>query len=220
MGQFSGTIANSEVWNGTDGKRYGDTVITVVSGLPRSGTSLMMQMFRAGGAEILADEIRTADADNPRGYFEYEMVKYLHRSNTFLEQAVGKVMKVVSLQLFYLPEHYTYNVIFMRRDLKEILASQKKMLARQRQADSEVEDLIMVDKLRTHLSKVLLWLEDRDNIRTLSVSFRDVLHDPWGQASRINRYYCNGLDPNAMARVVDYSLYRQKSSLPTTAKRK
>src|SRR3990167_393038 len=99
-------------------------MIVIVSGLPRSGTSLMMQMLRAGGMSLLIDDQRPADADNPHGYWEYEPVKRLQHDNSWLPQAEGKAVKVVSALLQYLPPRHTYKIIVMHRPMQEVLASQ------------------------------------------------------------------------------------------------
>ena len=104
--------------------------VTVVSGLPRSGTSLMMQMLAAGGVELLIDQIRRADADNPRGYFELEAVKRTRQDASWLDDAAGKAVKVIHLLLRDLPDDREYRVVMMSRDLDEVLASQQAMLAR------------------------------------------------------------------------------------------
>src|SRR5262249_30630691 len=102
--------------------------IIIVSGLPRSGTSLMMQMLDGGGVPVLTDNIRAADTDNPRGYYEFEPVKATKRDATWLPAARGKAVKMVSQLLYHLPPGETYRVLFLERDLEEVLASQEKML--------------------------------------------------------------------------------------------
>jgi hypothetical protein len=105
--------------------------IVVVSGLPRSGTSMMMKMLEAGGIPVLTDYEREADEDNPKGYFEFERVKNLKDGDdAWLPQAKGKVVKVIAALLTDLPSSYEYEVIFMRRAMPEILASQRQMLIR------------------------------------------------------------------------------------------
>ena len=104
--------------------------IVVVSGLPRSGTSMMMQMLEAGGMEVMTDGLRAADEDNLKGYFEYETVKALHTDRNWLPEARGKAVKIISELLKYLPETQTYRIIFLRRALEEVLASQDRMLVR------------------------------------------------------------------------------------------
>src|SRR5438270_5105425 len=104
--------------------------IIIVSGLPRSGTSLMMQMLDQGGVEVLTDNIRTADTDNPRGYYEFEKVKKIKQDASWLPQTRGKAFKMVSQLLYDLPASEQYLIIFMERDLDEMLLSQEKMLER------------------------------------------------------------------------------------------
>ena len=109
------------------GKENGSAVV-VVSGLPRSGTSLMMQMLEAGGVPILTDGERACDADNPKGYYEYEPVKALQNGDSdWLDKAEGKAVKVISFLLRHLPQKHRYRVVFMNRNLDEVLASQEKM---------------------------------------------------------------------------------------------
>src|SRR5437899_574640 len=114
--------------------------VTIVSGLPRSGTSMMMKMLEAGGMEPLTDHVRTADEDNPKGYYEFERVKDLEKDQTWLEDAKGRYVKVISMLLKHLPAGYTYKVIFMRRTMEEILASQRKMLVRRGESPDRVAD--------------------------------------------------------------------------------
>jgi hypothetical protein len=104
--------------------------IIVVSGLPRSGTSVMMQMLDNGGIPVVTDNIRTADTDNPRGYYEYEQVKKIREDAAWVPATRGKAFKMVSQLLYDLPAQEQYHVIFMERDLDEMLASQEKMLQR------------------------------------------------------------------------------------------
>lgn len=135
-------------------------IITVVSGLPRSGTSMMMKMLQAGGMELLVDDIRTADEDNPKGYFEYEKVKRLHKDSSWIGDARGKTLKVISLQLFQLPSRYQYRVVFMQRTLEEIIQSQNAMLKRlgRKAAAEDQETRILFAK---HLAKVTSWLAQK-----------------------------------------------------------
>ena len=107
-----------------------DQEIIVVSGLPRSGTSLMMQMLAAGGVEVVTDHVRTADTDNPRGYYEFELVKKIKQDASWLPEARGKAVKMVSQLLYDLPAGEKYRIIFLERDLDEVLVSQEKMLER------------------------------------------------------------------------------------------
>ena len=117
-----------------------DQVVTIVSGLPRSGTSLMMRMLESGGIPVLIDGVRDADEDNPQGYYEYEPVKKTKEDTTWLQQASGKAVKMVYQLLYDLPPHYQYRVVFMRRRMSEVLASQKIMLNRRGKTDTSIAD--------------------------------------------------------------------------------
>jgi hypothetical protein len=192
--------------------RFGRPVV-VVSGLPRSGTSMAMKMLDAGGLEVVTDDIRTADVDNPKGYFEDERVKDLAEMSdgekTWVRNARGKVIKVVSSLLQYLPGDNNYRVVFMRRHLQEVLASQAKMLER-RDESSETSDEDMLAMFESHLDKVRFQLRFRDHFEVLYVDYRGVLEDPVGQAERINEFLGGGLDVGKMVEVVDPELYRNR----------
>ena len=110
---------------GTDNK-----FITIVSGLPRSGTSMMMRMLEAGGMPVITDNLRTADDDNPRGYFEFEPAKKTKDDPSWLNAAEGKAVKMIYKLLYDLPDRLEYRVLIMRRNMQEVLTSQRKMLDR------------------------------------------------------------------------------------------
>lgn len=186
-------------------------VVTVVSGLPRSGTSMMMKMLEAGGIPPLTDEIREADSDNPRGYYEFERVKKLDKGDTaWLEEAQGKAIKVISALLKHLPRDYDYKVIFMRRKMNEILASQRRMLIRRGEATDQVGDEKMGNLLDRHLDEIETWLAEQPNIDVLYVSYNQILENRVEAAERINRFFDEALDVENMVHVVDRSLYRQR----------
>jgi hypothetical protein len=166
-------------------------IITIVSGLPRSGTSMMMRMLQAGGMEILTDNIRKADTDNPRGYFEFEKVKKIKADDSWLEDAKGKAVKMVSRLLYDLPAGMDYNIIFLERSMQEVLASQRIMLKRQGQTDGGVEDEKMGKLFEKHLAEVTKWLQDQQNMDSLYISYNDVLANPRRHAARINRFLDN-----------------------------
>ena len=187
-------------------------VITIVSGLPRSGTSLMMQMLEAGGLPILKDGIRAADADNPKGYYEFERVKQVAQDQAWLEHARGKGVKMVSALLLDLPGTYTYRVVFMRRKMEEILASQKTMLQRSGKRTDAVSDETMAALFRKHLSQVEKWLSEQPNVQVLYVSYNEMIADPIKEIERIGQFLGNELDTDKMASVIDRTLYRQRSA--------
>lgn len=185
------------------------TTITVVSGLPRSGTSLMMQMLEAGGLPILTDNLRTADPDNPKGYYELERVKQLERDASWIPSAMGKVIKVVSPLLRHLPADHSYKVVFMQRDLAEVLASQRQMLERRGRAAPN-DDEAMAATFRRHLADVEAWLAQHPNIQVLHVVYAAVLELPAVEIERVNEFLGGGLDTAAMAQVIDRALHRQQ----------
>jgi hypothetical protein len=184
--------------------------ITVVSGLPRSGTSMMMKMLEAGGLTPLTDHQRVADDDNPRGYFEDERVKRLARDASWVGEARGKVVKVVSPLLRHLPPQYRYRVVFVRRDMAEVLASQRQMLIRRGERADALGDDTMAEAFRKHLAAVETWLAQQPNIDVLYVTYHEVVEAPARHAEQISRFLGNGLDTGRMATAVDGALYRQK----------
>lgn len=193
--------------------RYGKPVI-VVSGLPRSGTSMAMRMLEAGGVPIVTDELRGADEDNPHGYFELESVKDLDKKGedpVWLSQAHGKAVKIVSALLEHLPATHNYKVLFMHRDLQEVLASQSKMLTH-RGEDSEATDRQLRQAYESHLRKVRVLLRLRPQFDAAEISYADVVANPRREAERIGRFLGDRLDVRRMAEAVDENLYRNRFS--------
>lgn len=194
-------------------KRYGPPIV-VVSGLPRSGTSMMMKMLAAGGLEIVTDEIRTADEDNPKGYFEFEQVKELDKGGDkgWMKDCRGKVVKIISFLLKHLPEDNFYKVIFMRRSFEELIASQNKMLTRRGEPTDEAGDERMIQLYEKHLRKVDVMLADRSNFESLQVSYKAALDEPRAHAERVSSFLRRKLDLDGMAAVVDPELYRNRKA--------
>jgi hypothetical protein len=182
--------------------------IVVVSGLPRSGTSLAMSMLRAGGLEVVSDGVRPADESNPRGYHEDERVKTLDRETdkSWLEGARGKAIKIISFLLRDLPETNQYRVIFMHRNMDEVIASQRKMLG---EVDSTT-DQRLARGYEEHLSTVKHLLARRPCFAILDVRYEDVVARPLEQSERIARFVGTGLDVSRMAAAVDPALYRNR----------
>src|SRR5512143_581599 len=159
--------------------------VIVVSGLPRSGTSMMMKMLAEGGVQALTDSIRTADEDNPNGYFELEVVKQLAEGQKeWLANADRKLVKVISALLEHLPPEHHYKVLFMERQIPEILASQRKMLAR-RNETSNVSDADMEAQFREHLKAIKYWLARQPNMDVLYVDYNRMMADPDSYLSKI-----------------------------------
>ena len=186
-------------------------MITIVSGLPRSGTSLMMQMLAAGGMPILSDGERQADVDNPRGYLEWERIKQLPKDPACITEAEGKAVKVISLLLLSLPEGHEYRVIFMQRPLAEVLASQEVMLHHRGTAKAGADAAVIGAAFEKNLRAVNAWLDSKSYARTLRISYHDVLHDAAGIGRKLSQFLGISLDVEAMTRQVDASLYRNRS---------
>ena len=185
-------------------------VITIVSGLPRSGTSMMMKMIEAGGIPVLVDNIRTADEDNPRGYYEFERVKQIESDKAWLPEAKGKVVKMISELLKHLPPDYKYKIVFMRRKIEETLASQKQMLIRRGEPTDKVSDDKMTELFRKHLVRLSEWIEKQPNIEILYANYSEVMANPAEEAKKINDFLGGGMNLEAMAGVADPKLYRQR----------
>jgi hypothetical protein len=185
-------------------------MITVVSGLPRSGTSLMMKILEAGGKTVLTDNLTSADEDNLKGYYEDERVKALHKDNAWISESESQVVKVISYLLKYLPEGHEYKVIFMERNIPEVLASQKKMMQRRGEPIDDVPDEVMTVIFQKHLDETIDWLGQQRNMQTLFISYNDSLDAPKATVEKVNSFLGGGMDIEKMIQVVDPSLYRQR----------
>ncbi|MBN1874030.1 MAG: sulfotransferase [Anaerolineae bacterium] len=186
--------------------------VVIVSGLPRSGTSMMMKMLEAGGLEVLTDHIRTPNEDNPKGYYEFERVKKLPDGDVaWLPEAQGRVVKIISALLKHLPQTHTYKVLFMRRRMSEILASQQQMLVRRGEATDKVSDEEMTRLFEKHLQEVFAWMAQQSNLTYLDVDYNAMLADPRPQVAQIQAFLGLALDTQAMLAVVDPELYRQRA---------
>jgi hypothetical protein len=185
-------------------------MITIVSGLPRSGTSLMMQMLAAGGLSVLSDGERKADTDNPRGYLEWERIKQLPKEPALIAEAEGKVVKVISQLLLSLPDGHEYRVIFMQRPLPEVLKSQDEMLRRRGTFEANVDSSPLEEAFQRHLIEVNRWLNGESNVQVLRVHYHRTLREPKAAAEAVAEFLKLPLDIEAMTREVDQSLYRNR----------
>jgi hypothetical protein len=193
-------------------RRYG-TPVYVVSGLPRSGTSMMMRMLEAGGIAPFTDGERTADIDNPEGYYELERVKNLENDpdRGWVREARGRALKVISLLLRQLPDDNAYRIVYMRRNLDEVLRSQDKMLDRLGNPAAPGGDLeAMKEAYRNDIVRTRLLCRKRRNFALIEVQYRATVEDPARTARRVNEFLGGGLDEAAMGRAVDESLYRTR----------
>ena len=186
--------------------------IIVVSGLPRSGTSMMMRMLDEGGTEPLTDGIRKSDEDNPRGYYEVELVKTLKKQydKSWLDAAQGKVIKVISSLLKDLPVEYQYDVVFMNRSIDEVIASQNKMIARRGEV-AESNDQQMRQLYQQHLQSIKAWIRKQQNFRLLEVSYNEIMQRPREEAQRVRDFLGLPLDVEKMSEAVDDQLYRNRA---------
>ncbi len=172
---------------------------------------MMMKMLEAGGLPPFTDKLRTADDDNPKGYYEFERVKKLDEGDiAWLSEAQGKAVKVISALLTYLPPTYTYRVIFMHRAMSEILASQKKMLVHRQEDADDVSDEEMAGLYTEHLRQVDSWINSRPNIKRIDINFNEILKNPGPQIETINTFLDWCLDTGKVEAIIDPSLYRQK----------
>jgi hypothetical protein len=186
--------------------------VAIVSGLPRSGTSMMMRMLDAGGIPVFTDNDRIADADNPNGYFEFEPIKKLNEDASWVGDAVGHALKAIYLLLYQLPPEYRYRIVFMRRDLKEVIASQDTMLRRSGAATGTMDPAILARHFETQLRQVDAWLRQQPNMTVLDVGYAEVVREPLATAERVATFLGGSLDVGKMAESVDPALYRQRAT--------
>jgi Sulfotransferase family len=185
--------------------------VIVVSGLPRSGTSMAMQMLAAAHIPVVSDGVREPGEDNPRGYFEDERVKALYKDGqdrSWLVEARGKAIKIISFLLSYLPDSNRYKIIFMRRELPEVIASQRKMLERREEPTQDDERLF--ELWESHLAGVEELMSSAPNIEFIDVAYKDVVDNAAAQAHRIRDFLEMDLDVEKMAAAVDRKLYRNR----------
>jgi hypothetical protein len=192
------------------GKRQSPVII--VSGLPRSGTSMMMRILEKGGVPALVDGIRTPNDDNPKGYYEFERVKKLPEGDiAWLRDAPGKAVKIIAALLAHLPNAYTYRVLFMRRKMDEILASQRRMLERRGEDPDTIDDAEMSRLFEAHVAQVHRWMDQQSHVTYLDVDYNEVLADPVLCLAQVDDFLELSLDLEAMTAVVDPTLYRQRA---------
>ena len=187
--------------------------LVIVSGLPRSGTSMMMQMLEAGGLEIFTDKKRSADESNPKGYYEHEDVKSLKRNKSFLKDSKGKVVKVSAQLLPSLPMKYRYQIVFMERNVLEVVASQQKMLIREgKKTKEDVVPVLLVQQYEETLKKTKKWADIHPNVNIHFVDYSSVIKEPFMQSMLINDFLNKSLEVDKMAASVEKKLYREKIS--------
>jgi hypothetical protein len=187
--------------------------IVVVSGLPRSGTSMLMKMLEAGGLPIMTDAERSADIDNPKGYFEYERIKDLEKETdkSYVREGRGKAVKVISFLIKDLPDDNDYRVIFLRRDLDEVLTSQSKMIDRLGTKDTSADREAMKEAYRNDIVRTRLLCKNRPNFELIEIHYKATIETPAETARKVNAFLGGRLDEAAMHEAVDASLYRNRA---------
>jgi len=185
--------------------------ITIVSGLPRSGTSMMMRMLEAGGIPALTDELRTPDDDNPNGYYEFEDVKSIEGNADWIDDAQGYSVKMVYSLLKHLPADRDYRIVFMRRDVSEILKSQKQMLERNG-IETDIPDVTMKALFERELQQFYAWLPSQTHLNLINISYNELLCRPETTVDLINRHFEKSLNVAAMTALVDPTLYRHRAA--------
>lgn len=193
-------------------RRYGEPVY-VVSGLPRSGTSMMMRMLEAGGVRVFTDGERRADVDNPEGYFEFERAKHLEKEpdKSWVRGARGHALKVISFLLRHLPEDNAYRIVYMRRHLDEVLKSQDKMLDRLGNAAPGADLEAMKEAYRNDIVAARLFARKQPYMELIEVDYRATVDDPAAAARLVSGFLNLPLDEAAMAAAVKASLYRNRA---------
>jgi hypothetical protein len=186
-------------------------VVTIVAGLPRSGTSMMMQMLAAGGLEPYTDHQRALDESNPRGYFEHENATWLYRDASWISETRGKVVKIVAHLLPHLPAGDQYRIVFLHRQLDEVVASQRAMLARLGRPGGKLDSRVLARTYTRQLVQVQTWLQRSPDVQVLPVNYADALRDPAATSVRLARFLGPPFDESAAAMAVDGSLRRQAS---------
>ena len=210
LSQFQGkesTDIPNEVYDKILVEQMKGTVI-IVSGLPRSGTSMMMQILDAGGLTILTDEARKADDNNPKGYYELEKVKKLTQKNDWLPEADGKVIKVIAHLLKFLPNNIDFKIVFMQRDIYEVVASQQKMLGKK----DDAFPVAIATAFENELKKVDVWQKKEPNVELLYMNYTDIIANPFEEIEKVNEFLNYQLDMENAIKAVDPDLYRNKKA--------
>ena len=183
--------------------------IVIVSGIPRSGTSMVMRMLECGGMAVLTDQMRAADEDNPKGYYEFEPVKRTKDDASWLDQGGGHVVKIVYRLLHDLPTDRPYRVVMMRRRMQEVIASQTAMLERTGRQGAALPAEKLGQIFEQQMAATMKYLAEHDCFEVIELNYNDVMKDAAAQAAKLNQFLGGGLDEQAMVSVVEPGLYRQ-----------
>ena len=185
--------------------------VTIVSGLPRSGTSMMMRMLEAGGVPPVVDGERKANADNPMGYYEFEPVKALKEDSSWVADSTGQAVKVIYKLVYDLPNNVPYRIVFMQRDIEEVLSSQEKMMRRDGLDPDTIGRDLLFNLFQTDVMDFRRWAEVQGNIQIMYADYRRMIDEPEEMSRHIAEFLGQDLDIQAMASVVDPDLYRNRA---------
>lgn len=185
--------------------------VTIVSGLPRSGTSMMMRMLEAGGVAPVVDGERKANADNPMGYYEFEPVKALKEDSSWVAGSTGQAVKVIYKLVYDLPNNVPYRIVFMQRDIEEVLSSQEKMMRRDGLDPDTIGRDLLFNLFQTDVMDFRRWAEVQGNIQIMYADYRRMIDEPEEMSRHIAEFLGEDLDIQAMASVVDPDLYRNRA---------
>lgn len=189
-----------------------DTIV-IVSGLPRSGTSMMMEMLEKGGLQVLTDQVRKPDEDNPKGYYEYERVKQLPEDTEWLKKAKGKAVKVLGELIKHLPKGYDYKVVFMERNLEEIIESQTKMLKRKGEDPDDISKEELRETFKNYRKILKQQISSHPGMEVIYVNYNDIMSHPEPVVDSISAFFDGKLDTDGMLSVIDEELYRNRAEL-------
>ncbi len=186
-------------------------MITIVSGLPRSGTSLMMQILKEGGMNLLTDNIREADENNQRGYYEFEKVKKMAIDNSWLVNADGKVIKIIAQLLRFLPHTFDYKIIFMERDYSEVINSQNKMIKNLGTKNQKMDAELLKKIFLKQVVSIKEMLVHQENCSVEFINFKDLIFDSKNTIEKINRFMNQNLNEEKMLSAIIPQLYRERN---------
>ena len=195
-----------------DFNSYCSGEITIVSGMPRSGTSLMMQLLEATGVDIFSDGERVSDDNNPKGYYEHEVVKKINHNPHWLKSCNGKAVKIVAPLITSLPYNYRYKVIFMERDPMEIYKSQEQMLLRLGKTNKkQIFSQGIFQQIEQTIKSSKAWLDNHPCVDVLYVSYNDLIERPQDYADKLTRFLDKQIDLSIIQKTIDPTLYRERS---------
>lgn len=188
-------------------------MVTIVSGLPRSGTSLMMQILEKSGMDILTDNVREADESNKCGYYEFEKVKKMMIDASWLPQAEGKVVKIIAQLLDYLPDGFEYKTIFMERDYDEVFNSQSKMLDRLGSKKIKADTVQLKKTFQKQVGEIKTRLQKKTDFSLINISYSNLIFHPESEIEKMDIFFKKKFDRKKICAAIDPDLYRERKGV-------